>query len=270
MSIVSVVIPMYNSKTTIIKSINSVLEQTYKNILEIIVVNDGSTDDSERVVKDYIIENKLEQLIRVVNKPNGGAATARNTGLENAQGGFIAFLDADDKWKKDKMEKQMNVFSLHPEVGLVGTNLNDEHIDRFFFKDFYYHTHIKLIDLIFKNFFQTSTVVIRREILETVGFLKSEQTHAEEGNYFIRIAAQYKCILVNEGLVEFGDGKPGFGHSGLSANLVQMEKGELKNLQMAYDANYISFIIYVLATLYSLIKYVRRIIITSIRKIKAC
>jgi len=267
---VSVVIPMYNSKITIIKSINSVLEQTYKNIMEIIVVNDGSTDDSEAILRRYIMENNLGKLVRVVNKANGGAATARNTGLENSQGGFIAFLDADDSWKKDKIEKQMNVFNWHQDVGLVGTNLNDDHIDRFFFKKFDYYTEIKLMDLIFKNFFQTSTVVIRREILNTVGFLNSQQTHAEEGNYFLRIAAKYKCILVNEGLVEFGDGKPGFGHSGLSANLVQMEKGELKNLQMAYESHYISFLIYLIAVIYSLVKYVRRIVVTKIRNMKRC
>ena len=268
MSSVSVVIPMYNSKITIIKSINSVLQQTYKNIMEIIVVNDGSTDDSEAIIRNYIMENDLGKLVRVVNKLNGGAASARNTGLENSQGEFIAFLDADDSWKTEKIEKQMNVFNWHQDVGLVGTNLNDEHIDRFFFKKFDYYTEIKLMDLIFKNFFQTSTVIIRREVLDTVGLLNSKQTHAEEGNYFLRISAKYKCILVNEGLVEFGDGKPGFGHSGLSANLVQMEKGELKNLQMAYDSNYISFFIYMIATLYSVVKYVRQIIITKLRNNK--
>lgn len=268
MSRVSVVIPMYNSKITILKAINSVLEQTYQNIMEIIVVNDGSTDDSESILREYIMENNLGELIRIVNKPNGGAATARNTGLENSQGEFIAFLDADDRWKKEKISKQMNVFNWHREVGLVGSNLNEEHIERFFLKKFDYYTEIKLMDLIFKNFFQTSTVIIRREILETVGFLNSKQTHAEEGNYFLRIAAKYKCILVNEGLVEFGDGKPGFGHSGLSANLKEMEKGELKNLQMAYESNYISSFIYGIAVFYSIVKYVRRIIITKTRNIK--
>jgi len=267
---VSVVIPMYNSKMTILKSIESVLEQTYKNIIEIIVVNDGSTDDSEVMISRYIMENNLEKMVRVVNKSNGGAASARNTGLENAQGEFIAFLDADDSWKNDKMDKQMNVFDMFQDVGLVGSNLNDDHIERFFFKKFDYYTEIKLTNLIFHNFFQTSTVVIRKEVLDTVGVLNSKQTHAEEGNYFIRIAAHYKCILVNEGLVEFGDGKPGFGHSGLSANLKEMEKGELKNLRMAYESNYISPVIYGIATLYSLVKYVRRIIITEIRKSQSC
>lgn len=265
MSVVSVVIPMYNSKMTIIQAINSVLEQTYKNIIEIIVVNDGSTDDSEAFIRKHITDHHWGQLVKVVNKPNGGAASARNTGMEYTKGEFIAFLDADDRWKTDKIEKQMNVFALHKEIGLVGTNLNDQHITRFFFKKFTYHTEIKLIDLIFKNFFQTSTVVFKREILERVGVLNSKQTHAEEGNYFLRIAAKYKCILVNEGLVEFGDGKPGFGHSGLSANLKEMEKGELKNLLMAYESNYISFLMYLVAVGYSLVKYVRRIIITKIR-----
>ena len=97
---VSVVIPTYNRAATVPRAIESVLAQTVSD-LEIIVVDDGSTDDTARV-----LEEKFGDRIRYHSQPNLGASIARNRGIEEAQGEWIAFLDSDDLWEKDKLEWQ--------------------------------------------------------------------------------------------------------------------------------------------------------------------
>lgn len=100
---VSVIIPFYNRSKVVLRAIKSVLKQTYKNY-EILVVNDGSTDDITEV-KNIVKENKKVKLINV--RPNKGAANARNVGIDNATGDYIAFLDSDDVFEPKKIETQL-------------------------------------------------------------------------------------------------------------------------------------------------------------------
>ncbi|MEH7440146.1 glycosyltransferase family A protein, partial [Neobacillus drentensis] len=94
---ISVVIPMYNSKDTIERALDSIKNQTaFHEIGEIIVVNDGSKDNSLEIVKRYSESNKSMQ-IKIIDKENGGVSTARNAGLKMAQGEYIALLDSDDE-----------------------------------------------------------------------------------------------------------------------------------------------------------------------------
>ena len=99
--LVSVVIPVYNRMDTIERSINSVLNQTYKNI-EIIVIDDGSIDDTLKIIEHLSISD-----IKVLKQNHGGANAARNLGISAAKGEFIAFQDSDDEWLPDKLEKQI-------------------------------------------------------------------------------------------------------------------------------------------------------------------
>ena len=101
---VSIIIPLYNQKKYIGEAIKSVLDQTYSNI-EIIVVNDGSTDDPFPVIQKFI------KRIRLINQKNYGLAEARNTGIKAAEGEYIQFLDADDLLQKNKLSRQIE-FSL--------------------------------------------------------------------------------------------------------------------------------------------------------------
>lgn len=101
--LVSIVVPVYNSNEFIRDTIENVLEQTYTN-WELILVNDCSTDNSKKIIEEYSSDRRI-QLIN--NKKNSGAAIARNRGIEFSKGKFIAFLDADDLWEKDKLEKQI-------------------------------------------------------------------------------------------------------------------------------------------------------------------
>jgi glycosyltransferase involved in cell wall biosynthesis len=99
--LVSVIIPAYNAASFIEECINSVINQTYKNI-EIIVVNDGSIDDTETILKSY-----TDKRLRIINQKNKGCSAAKNKGLEFARGVFVQYLDADDILSEDKIEIQV-------------------------------------------------------------------------------------------------------------------------------------------------------------------
>ncbi len=101
--LISIIIPVYNAEKFLDETINTVLNQTYKNF-ELILVNDGSKDKSVGVIKKY--NDKRIKLID--NKNNKGAALSRNDGIRKAKGRYICFLDADDLWNKEKLEKQIN------------------------------------------------------------------------------------------------------------------------------------------------------------------
>ena len=102
--LVSVIIPLYNSERLIEKTLDSVLSQTYKNI-EVLIVDDCSTDKSYDIVSRIAKNDK--RVILLQNKVNSGAAVARNYGLKKSKGRYIAYIDADDLWNSDKLEKQI-------------------------------------------------------------------------------------------------------------------------------------------------------------------
>ena len=103
--LVSVVIPTYNCGKYICDAVKSVLSQTYKNI-EIIIVDDGSTDNTKEALRSYVYNKQ----IRYIYQKNKGPAASRNLGVEKAEGDFIAFLDADDLWNEKKLKKAKSVF----------------------------------------------------------------------------------------------------------------------------------------------------------------
>jgi len=110
--LVSIIIPVFNCEQYLREAIESVLGQTYRPI-EIIVVDDGSTDNSAGVAKGFASE------VRYVYQDNSGVGAALNTGIELSRGCFLAFLDADDLWKEDKLMHQMAVFADHPDMDMV-------------------------------------------------------------------------------------------------------------------------------------------------------
>jgi len=259
---VSVIVPMYNSANTIERTLQSVVDQDYDGLVEIIVVNDGSKDNSVQVVEKFI-ELHHNVTIKLILQENGGVSKARNAGLKSVKGNFIAFLDSDDAWFCDKLSNQMKILNDNSNIDLLGTA----------FKGFYLKNrsvgelfNVKFSDLIFKNYFQPSTVLMKKTIIEKIGFFDETQKYAEEGNFFFRVSQKFNCFFYNKNLIIYGDEKVGFGESGLSANLKEMEKGELKNLKFAYENKWISPITYFFAVSFSILKYIRRVIIVFIKK----
>jgi len=116
--LVSVIVPCYNRADIVAETIESVLAQSYQ-LLEIIIVDDGSTDDTREVVMRY-----SDPRIRYFYKANGGLSSARNAGLDEARGEYIAFLDSDDVWHPWKLSAQIEIFSRYGSVGLVWSDMS--------------------------------------------------------------------------------------------------------------------------------------------------
>jgi glycosyltransferase involved in cell wall biosynthesis len=102
--LVSIIIPLYNSEIYISDTLDSILNQTYKNY-EILIINDMSKDNGEEIIKNY--QKKFDNIFLINLEVNSGAGVARNKGIELAKGKYIAFIDSDDLWKKNKLEKQI-------------------------------------------------------------------------------------------------------------------------------------------------------------------
>ena len=222
---ISVIIPCYNKEAFIAEALDSVLQQTYINaIKEIIVVDDGSTDNTASVIKE---KAALSPIIKYVYQKNGGVSAARNTGIENATGDYVAFLDADDLWLPDKIERQSKALEQHPEVGLFYTDL---------FKYDYKQqslTPVKAIayqaseqNLLFKFVAKgapviPSTVLVKRICFEKAGMFDTTlREGGEDIDMWLRIARQYAFQHVKGCLIKKRELK-----NSLGANTYENAKG---------------------------------------------
>ncbi len=257
---ISVIIPMYNAENVICNALDSVKNQTFPpERFEIIVVNDGSTDKSREVVETYIQTNP-DFNIQLINQENGGVSEARNTGLKRAKGDYIALLDADDEWYPQKTERQMNVLENENfEVDFLGCRRKNHEILYPYNIDENNLTFISFRKLMFRNETQPSTVIFKCEVLKNSGLFDGNQKYAEDLNYWLKVSEHNKMYILNEELVLAGAGKRTFGVSGLSANLIEMEKGFQKNLKEVLALKRIKFVEYVGYFIFYRIKYIVRI-----------
>ncbi len=259
---------MYNAENTINRCIDSVLNQTYNGKIEVIVINDGSTDNSKILVEEIIKNNFSDISILLINKENSGVSKARNIGLKLSKNDLIAFLDSDDAWYSDKLFKQINIIKENSNVDFLGSILSYKPWRRYLFRKIGYLTRIELTDLMFKFCFQPSTVIFKKRIIDVVGYFDDNQKYAEEGNFFMRIIYHgFGCYLINEKLTFFGlNDKIGFGDGGLSGNLKEMQRGESLNHKYALNRLNVNKYIFYFAQFFSIIKYIRRIILVNLRK----
>ena len=160
--LVSVIIPIYNSEDFISMTLESILSQTYESI-EIILIDDCSTDNSEEIIKSYV--NKHQNIHYHQLEKNSGAAIARNRGIEIAKGKYIAFLDSDDLWVKNKLEKQVSLMKQHNyPFTFSAYGFIDEYAKKFD-KAYYPKEKVSYQDLLKTNYIGTSTVVIEKELM---------------------------------------------------------------------------------------------------------
>lgn len=254
---------MYNASASIIRSLTSVEQQIYTGKIEILIINDGSKDDSVSLVEQYATENPHLN-IRLFSQSNKGVSSTRNFGLREAKGDYIALLDADDEWSSDKLEKQMKVLMENTEIDFLGCARNNEVLQIFNKKIKSLHK-ATVKELFIKMYPQTSTAVFKKKLYEKFGGYNESMTHAEDGNLWIRYCANANFYYMPNSLVITGGGKPSFGHSGLSSNLKAMQKGNEFNFKEALANNYISYPFYLFIYFFAKMKYLRRILITSIR-----
>jgi glycosyltransferase involved in cell wall biosynthesis len=202
---VSVVIPAYKAAGTIQRALASLLCQTRRPD-EILVVDDGSPDDLAEAIRPY------GDAVTLVRKPNGGAASARNAGIERATGDLIAFLDADDYWEPTKLARQLDVLSAHPEVGLVGTDLFVESPGQPRRRLERTKTESSLFGKVLRPvgpdafrlacYTLTSTVLLRSEVLGTERFQTGLEP-AEDRDLWVRIATKAPVFLLAEPLITY-------------------------------------------------------------------
>lgn len=199
---VSVIVPVYNTADLIETTLESVLKQTYQDF-EVVVVDDGSTDGTGDIVKDY------DESVRYIRKENGGTASARNRGIREARGDYVALLDADDRWRPTKLDRQMKEHAEAPD--LIWSYTDSYLVDADSGEIILRKTQVKnrtggdvLEGLLKGNFIAPSTVIIKRSVFEKVGtFDESALYHsAEDWELWMKIAARYPVRFVNEPLVE--------------------------------------------------------------------
>lgn len=201
-NLISIIIPAYNAEKYIKETIDSALEQTHKNI-EIIIVNDGSTDNTENIIKSY-----TDDRIKYFKQKNSGlAGIARNTGIRQANGDYIAFLDADDIWVKDKLKKQIKILDnttalVYSDGEISGaTHKNGKKFSDFskFYRGRVFHNLIK------NNFIPTSSVVVKRKALGDVGIFSEDKKLrvGEDYDLWLRISKKYKINYCDEILFKY-------------------------------------------------------------------
>lgn len=254
-NLISVIIPVYNAETSIVKALDSIKNQTWSGKFEIIAVNDGSSDDSQKILEFY--QKKNPQLnIKIICQPNEGVSKARNAALKISTGNYIAFLDADDEWLPEKIEKQMKLISdENLDIDFITTLWNNEKVVFPYSLNDKNLVEITLNKLLLKVTGHTSSALFKRKILQNTGYFDENQRYSEDANYWMRISENNKMYLLPEKLVIAGSGKKSFGFSGLSANLQEMEKGIQKNIREMYSSKRISFVQYVFYFVISKLKY---------------
>lgn len=223
---VSVVIPTYNSVKFVTEAIDSVLAQTFTDF-EILVIDDGSKDETREVLAE-----KYGKLIRYLYKENGGVSTARNFGIENAKGKYIAFLDADDIWLPEKLEKQMRAFAENPKfkagytslrkvtddlkpIGIIENERTDSLIE----------------DLLLKGNIvgSPSSVIYLRELFKISGGFDKTLSQCADWEMWIRLAIQTDFIFIKEPLVNYR-----IHASNMSKNASLLEKDSLLLMEKGF------------------------------------
>ncbi len=231
---VSVVIPTYNRARFVTKAIDSVLEQTFRDF-EIIVVNDGSTDKTEEVLQPY-----QDQIVYFSYQGNKGAAYARNRAIELAQGEYIAFLDSDDFWQPEKLEKQIKFFDKHPDYGLVATqclvNVIDDDLRTIkYIKKEEIHYELTYEKIFQRPFIMPSSILIKKKCFDRVGFFDEELRVLEDIDIYLRLARKYKIGFINEPLTVYTRG-----HEKSRRNSLTDRLNRLKISERNYDPALIS------------------------------
>ena len=197
----SVVIPAYNSLKYLPATMESVLRQTF-NDFEVILVNDGSSDDTEHWVSQI-----TDPRVKLITQENQGLSGARNTGIAHASGEYIAFLDADDLWEPTKLEKQVLCLEENSEIGLVYTwvaliDENGNSTGRVFKNYAENDVWHKLIE---HNIVESGSVaMVRRQCFDTCGvFDRNLRSFVEDWDMWLRIASRYPFKVMKEPLVYY-------------------------------------------------------------------
>lgn len=196
---VNIIIPTYNRAPLLKHALDSVLSQTFQDF-EVIVVDDGSIDNTKQLAESY------SQVCYIRLEHSGLPALVRNSGLRIAYGNYVAFLDSDDQWLPQKLERQVAVLDKYPKVGLVCSNAlvleKNRNTGQLYLREGQGRSGWVLKELLKDNFVITSTAVVRRSMLEQVGaFEEITLLRAlEDYDLWLRVAAVSEVYYIPEPL----------------------------------------------------------------------
>ena len=263
MSEISVVIPCFNSADTLKRAVASIAAQTHP-VREVIIVDDGSTDETLNVARSIAHENPQLNCVIVDLGRNLGPGTARNAGWDRATGSFVAFLDADDAWHPRKLGVQHAVMAANPRCVLSGHRyrvdssgaLGDIGSERPGV------ILVTLRSLLVRNAFSTPSVMLRRDVVQR--FNPSRDMTEDYLLWLEVVADNGPALLIDAPLTTLF--KAPYGESGLSSQLHRMERKELTALRHLRRSGSISMVTWLWSSLWSIVKYVRRIVVVAARR----
>ncbi|MDX2173404.1 MAG: glycosyltransferase [Bacteroidota bacterium] len=207
--LISIILPVYNAQDYIKESIDSILNQTYKNF-EFIIINDGSTDKSEEIILSF-----NDSRIKYFSQKNIGLAGTLNVGLNFATGIYIARQDQDDISHKDRLEKQIDYLEKNPSILLLGTRAKIFSNSQ---QDLRFHNHAThpaelKFDLLFDNPFVHSSVMFKKEIINEIGNYNTDKSFFEDYELWSRFSAKGSVANLKNVLVDYRHHEQGLSKS---------------------------------------------------------
>ncbi|QOP41457.1 glycosyltransferase family 2 protein [Sulfurimonas marina] len=251
---ISIVIPCFNSEKTITRTLLSVASQSYKNY-EVVIIDDGSTDRTKKLIEDFFEIYDLNY--KYIYQENRGPSKARNLGVSNAVGDYIAFLDSDDTWHKDKLSIQMKLIKEN-NLNFLGSTYQ--------YSEFNYNENSNIVlkrftfqELLIKTQFSTPGVVIKKELFLNLGGFDTHMKYSEDNDLWLRASLITDLYLIVEPkLVRLH--KRAYGDSGLSGNMFGMYKGELFSLKKFWKQGNLKSLNYVFLIIFITMKLIRRVV----------
>lgn len=223
--LITVIIPTYNSAQYLNAAVESVLQQTFKD-LEILIIDDGSKDNTSELVKSF------GDKVRYIYQENAGVSIARNNGIKESKGKYVAFLDADDTWLPTKLEKQVNALKDNPDYkfcfsDFVGVNQNLQPIEM---------KRARLLNSAIKDLLlrgnvvgSICTVLCERELFDKVGGFDPKLSQCADWDMWIRLATLTDFLFVDEQLVTYRQHD-----SNMSRNAILLEQDSLCVLEKGF------------------------------------
>jgi GT2 family glycosyltransferase len=228
MPTISVVVPAYNAESTILKTITSVQQQTFADF-ELIIINDGSTDGTLE-----LLSTLEDSRLKIFSYENGGLSVARNRGISQATGEFIAFLDADDLWTPDKLELQLAALKQHPEAGVAysWTHFMDEQGESFHADQPIFFEGNVYPQLLVNNFLASgSNPLIRKQAIDFAGEFDPSVSGAADWDYWLRLSAHWHFVVVPKPQIFYRQSS-----SSMSSRVEFMEECQINVIERAFKS----------------------------------
>lgn len=230
MQLVSIIIAAYNAEKTITETVESLLAQTYVE-KEIIITNDGSTDNTPQILDSFFKQHP--NIIKIIHQKNMGQSIARNASIAATKGAFIAFMDADDIWAENKIERQVKYLSNNPHIDMVytegmtidekGNKLNPFNCSKEF-------TGNCFETLFLNNDIIGSSVMVRKAVLDKVGTFTPYLRACENWELWTRISREHQIDFIDEELAYYRQHD-----SNMSQNIDWMIENRLKAIRHNHE-----------------------------------